>query len=72
MNSDFPHPDSFHATYFVFLTIHFFIFNGSFYLNYKQVVGNTIVGTLGGGGGGGGQQGGVMSQVLYTEDITMG
>ena len=47
MNSDMLLTVCFHATYFVFLTEHFFIFKGLFYLSSEQVDGNTIVSTLG-------------------------
>ena len=46
--------------------MYIFIFSGLFYLNSKQVAGNTIIDTWGG------KQGGVMSQIMYTEDINTG
>ena len=47
MNSDILLTACFRVTYFVFLTVHFFIFKGLFYLNSEQVDENTIVCTLG-------------------------
>ena len=47
MNSDILLTVCFNARYFVFLTVHFFIFKRLFYLNSEQVDGNTVVCTLG-------------------------
>ena len=56
MNSDFPHPDSFHATYFVFLTIHFLYLMAPFTLIINKLLETPLLAHWGGGGGGGGSK----------------
>ena len=66
MNSDILLTVCFNARYFVFLTIHFYILKVCFTLILNKLMETPLFAHWGG------QQGGVMSQIMYTEDINKG
>ena len=63
MNSEMLLTFFFHATYFVFLTEHFLYLKVCFTLILNKLMETPLLAHWGG------QQGGVMSQIMYTEDI---
>ena len=69
MNSDILLTVCFNARYFVFLTVHFLYLNVCFTLILNKLMETPLFAHWGGGGG---QQGGVMSQIMYSEDINKG
>ena len=66
MNSDILLTVCFNARYFVFLTAHFLYLNVCFTLILNKLMETPLFAHWGG------QQGGVMSQIMYTEDINKG
>ena len=66
MNSDILLTVCFNARYFVFLTIHFLYLKVCFTLILNKLMETPLFAHWGG------QQGGVMSQIMYTEDINKG
>ena len=66
MNSDILLTVCFNARYFVFLTVHFLYLNVCFTLILNKLMETPLFAHWGG------QQGGVMSQIMYTEDINNG
>ena len=67
MNSDILLTVCFNARYFVFLTVHFFLYlKVCFTLILNKLTETPLFAHWGG------QQGGVMSQIIYTEDINKG
>ena len=65
MNSDILLTVCFNARYFVFLTVHFYL-KVCFTLILNKLMETPLFAHWGG------QQGGVMSQIMYTEDINKG
>ena len=66
MNRDILLTVCFNARYFVFLTVHFSYLNVCFTLILNKLMETPLFAHWGG------QQGGVMSQIMYTEDIKKG
>ena len=66
MNSDILLTVCFNARYFVFLTVHFLYLNVWFTLILNKLMETPLFAHWGG------QQGGVMSQIMYSEDINKG
>ena len=66
MNSDILLTVCFNARYFVFLTVHFLYLKVCFTLILNKLMETPLFAHWGG------QQGGVMSQIMYTEDISKG
>ena len=66
MNSDILLTVCFNARYFVFLTVHFLYLNVCFTLILNKLMETPLFEHWGG------QQGGVMSQIMYSEDINKG
>ena len=66
MNSDILLTVCFNARYFVFLTVHFLYLKVCFTLILNKLMKTQLFAHWGG------QQGGVMSQIMYKEDINKG
>ena len=66
MNSDILLTVCFNVMYFVFLTVHFLYLKVCFTLILNKLMETPLFAHWGG------QQGGVMSQIMYTEDINKG
>ena len=66
MNSDILLTVCFHATHFVILTVHFLYLKVCFTLILNKLIETPLFAHWGG------QQGGVMYQLIYTEDINNG
>ena len=66
MNSDILLTACFNARYFVLLTVHFLYLNVCFTLILNKLMETPLFAHWGG------QQGGVMSQIMYTEDTNKG
>ena len=66
MNSDILLTVCFNARYFVFLTVHFLYLKVCFTLILNKLMETPLFAHWGG------QQGGLMSQIMYTEDINKG